>query len=272
MPCTGMAVLDGDDASLINKTTSEIKCSNVEVLRGRDGRDGQHGRDGCDGMPCAQGPTGLQGEPGPTGGPPGAQGQQGARGPPGPQGPGGPAGPRSGGVIYTRWGKSSRPNITGTEMVYTGRAGGSHYTHSGGGANYLCMPLDPEYTLSFLSGVTEHSYVYGTEYQCPLDGSHDHNVPCAVCYVSTRETVLMIPAKTSCPNSWTREYYGYLMSENKAFERTMFECVDIAQESVPGSEANTNGALFYHVEANCNGMPCPPYDDEKELNCVVCTK
>ena len=257
----------------INSTNGEITCPNVniELLRGRDGRDGQHGRDGRDGMPGTQGPAGPQGEPGPAGGPPGAQGQQGATGPPGPRGPTGSAGPRSGGVTYIRWGKSSCPNVTGTEMVYTGRAGGSYYSH-GGGANYLCMPLDPQYTLVHSSGVRDHSYVYGTEYQYPLDGSHDHNVPCAVCYVSTRETVLMIPAKSSCPTSWTREYCGYLMSSHKAHGRTMFECVDKAQESVPGSEANTNGALFYHVEANCNGMPCPPYDDEKELNCVVCTK
>ena len=54
----------------------------------------------------------------------------------------GPAGPRSGGVTYTRWGKSSCPNITGTELVYSGRTGGSHYQH-GGAANYLCMPTDP---------------------------------------------------------------------------------------------------------------------------------
>ena len=267
-----MAAQNGDGTSLINKTTSEISCTNIEVLRGRDGRDGQHGRDG---MPGAQGPPGPQGEPGPAGGPPGSQGQQGAKGPPGPQGPGGSAGPRSGGVTYTRWGKSSCPNVTGTEMVYTGRAGGSHYTHSGGAANYLCMPLDPEYTLSHSTGVRDHSYVYGTEYQGPLESSTDHNVPCAVCYVSTRETVLMIPAKTSCPTSWTREYHGYLMSDYKDYKRTMFECVDRDQESVPGSEGSPggiHGALFYHVEANCNGMPCPPYDDEKELNCVVCTK
>ena len=61
---------------------------------------------------------GPPGEPGPAGGPPGHQGQPGARGTPGPQGDVGPAGPRSGGVTYIRWGKSSCPNIAGTELVY----------------------------------------------------------------------------------------------------------------------------------------------------------
>ena len=241
------------------------------MLRGRDGRDGQNGRDGRVGMPGAQGPPGPPGEPGEAGGPPGPQGQIGARGPPGPQGAVGPVGPRSGGVTYTRWGKSSCPNVTGTELVYTGRAGGSHYSHSGGGANYLCMPLDPEYTLPHQAGVMGYSYVYGAEYELPIQGTHNHNVPCAVCYVSTRETVLMIPAKISCLTSWTREYYGYLMSAVIVNYRTLFECVDEDQESLPNSEANTDGSTFQHVEATCNGMPCPPYDTQKELNCVVCT-
>ena len=241
------------------------------MLRGRDGRDGQNGRDGRDGLPGAQGPQGPRGEPGPAGGPPGPRGQPGARGATGPQGPVGPTGPRSGGVTYIRWGKSSCPNIAGTELVYSGRAGGSHYQHAGA-ANYLCMPTDPQYTLRYRAGVQGKMYVYGTEYQDPLQGSNDHNVPCAVCAVSTREMVLMIPAKTSCPTSWTREYYGYLMSQHRSHHPSLYECVDRDQESLPGSQANTNGALFYHVEANCNGMPCPPYDAQKELNCVVCTK
>ena len=106
---------------------------------------------------------------------------------------------------------------------------------------------------------------------------HNFNVPCAVCYATTRAAAMMIPAKTTCPQSWTREYYGYLMSAYKGRSthphyRTMFECVDKDPDSIPGSAADTDGALFYHVEANCNGMPCPPYDPQKELNCVVCTK
>jgi hypothetical protein len=58
--------------------------------------------------------------------------------------------------------------------------------------------------------------LWGAEYQFRENlNSHlnNYNVPCAVCYVSTRTSVLMIPAKTQCPSSWTREYYGYLTSE-----------------------------------------------------------
>ena len=264
-----------EERSLEVSNGSEASCSNVEILRGRDGRDGDSGRDGRDGLPGAQGPQGPKGEPGPAGRPPGPQGQPGARGATGPQGPVGPVGPRSGGVIYTRWGNSSCPTIAGTELVYSGTAGGTYYSQKGGAANYLCMPLDPEYTLPYQAGFRNHNYVYGAEYSSPIQGTHEHNVPCAVCAVSTREMVLMIPAKISCPTSWTKEYYGYLMSDHKIHHRSMYTCIDRGQESLPGSHNNANGAygaLFYHVEASCNGMACPPYDPQKELNCVVCTK
>ena len=218
----------------------------IEVLRGRDGRDGR------DGVP---GPHGLQGH----------RGDQGVAGPPG---------PRNGGVVYTRWGKSSCPNITGTTLMYAGRAGGTHYSQKGGAANHLCMPDDPDY-LSYQPGVQGLNYVYGTEYEPgggPLRAVTQHNVPCAVCYVSTRVAVTMIPAKTQCPSTWTLEYSGYLMSEYRNHHRTMYECVDKNPDSVPGSAPNTDGALLHHVEASCNGMLCPPYDPQKELTCAVCTK
>ena len=219
----------------------------IEVLQGRDGRDGR------DGVP---GPHGLQGQ----------KGDQGVAGPPG---------PRNGGVVYTRWGKSSCPNVTGTILVYAGRAGGTYFAHKGGAANYLCMPDDPDY-LSYQPGVQGYNYVYGAEYEPgggPLEAVTQHNVPCAVCYASTRVAVTMIPAKTQCPSTWTLEYFGYLMSEhNTNHYRTMYECVDKNPDSVPGSASSTNGVLFYHVEASCNGMLCSPYDPQKELTCAVCTK
>ena len=175
-------------------------------------------------------------------------------------------------MVYTRWGNSGCPNIAGTELVYTGRAGGSFFDQRGGGANYLCLPMDPEYNLTSTAGVQGDSPVWGAEYQDPVVGAHQDDVPCAVCHVTTRETVLMIPAKASCPTSWTEEYDGYLMSERDTTRRTMFVCVDREQESIPGTGANTNGALFYHTEAHCTSLPCPPYNNNQELNCVVCTK
>ena len=43
-----------------------------------------------------------------------------------------------------------------------------------------------------------------------LSRLYDQHVPCAVCHVSTRAAVLMIPAWLHCPSQWTLEYTGYL--------------------------------------------------------------
>ena len=191
----------------------------------------------------------------------------------------GPPGPTTSGVVYTRWGKTTCPNTTGTQLLYAGRAAGSDHRERGGGANHLCLPERPQYSTYTAGTQSGRAYLYGVEYQTgagyansPLISVHDHNVPCAVCYTSTRETVVMIPARLTCPSSWTREYYGYLMTEKHDHHRSTFECVDQSPQSVPGSAPNTNGVLFYHTEVKCNGIPCPPYDTQKEVMCVVCTK
>ena len=115
-----------------------------------------------------------------------------------------------------------------------------------------------------------------TEYEVysgPISSAvQNDNAPCAVCYVPTRETVLMLPARLECPSSWTFEYTGYLMTTRHGNNhyRTMYECVDKNPTTIPGSAADTNGAVFYHVEATCNGLPCGPYDPQKEITCAVC--
>ena len=193
-------------------------------------------------------------------------------------GPPGPSGQRNGGVVFTRWGQTTCPTTNDTESLYKGKAAGSYYSETGGGANYICLPNEPEF-LSYTPGVYQwQSYIYGAEYQSygnsgPFSPINNHNVPCVVCYVSTRVSYLMIPAKITCPKTWITEYQGYLMAENYDHKRNaVYECVDKYPESIPGSAASTNGALFYHVQAQCNGLLCPPYDNDKELACVVCTK
>ena len=62
------------------------------------------------------------------------------------------------------------------------------------------------------------------------------------------------------------------MSEHYNNHRTMFECVDREPESVPGSGGALPRTHFVAVEASCSGLTCPPYDPQKELLCVVCTK
>ena len=122
-------------------------------------------------------------------------------------------GPRTGGATYVRWGRTTCPNVTGTMLVYKGRAAGSSWSHKGGGGNYQCVTEEPE-TFSFGPGTFDAAYIYGAEYEMfgnvPSASlpNHNHDVPCAVCYIAPRETVLMIPGRYTCPSGWTREYYG----------------------------------------------------------------
>ena len=182
--------------------------------------------------------------------------------------------------MYIKWGRTTRPSTSGTQLLYAGRAAGSNFRENRGGANYICLPEQPQYSTYTAGQQTSRAYLHGAEYETggpgetgPLSSFNNHNVPCAVCYTSRRETVVMIPARITCPSSWTREYYGFLMAENSRHRRTMFERVDHSPQSVPGSIANTEGALFYHTEVKCGyGIPCPPYVAQKEVMCVVCTK
>ena len=158
----------------------------MEVLRGRDGRDGvngvkgEQGEIGLPGLPGSKGDPGVQGIAGPRG-PVGEKGMRGDPGLRGLQGEQGPQGPVTGGVIYTRWGRTNCSTDQGTQLLYAGRAGGTRYDHKGGAANYLCMPDDPDH-LQYQSGVQGQSYVAGIEYYYSslpsLSSNNYHNVPC----------------------------------------------------------------------------------------------
>lgn len=236
------------------------------LLKGRDGRDGKDGIPGAQGRDGRNGKDGARGPKGPRG-PQGPSGQNGARGPPG----------RSrGGVEYIRWGKTSCPS--GANIVYKGRIGGEYYNHYGGGANYVCVPEVPDY-LNYKPGRQNTAFIFGAEYEVntfnPLSKGHlhDHDAPCVSCYVKTRSSKLMIPATYKCPSGWTREYYGYLMTEYHGHRNNrVYICVDKDAEAVAGSKPNHNGALLYPVSGHCGSLPCRPYRQDLELTCVVCTK
>ena len=184
-------------------------------------------------------------------------------------------------MTYTRWGRTSCPNDTEAQLVYSGRAGGTNYNAGGGSAEKICLPDDPDYIPGSvdISNQVQKSSVEGVEYEVPYSGQstplqhlHDQNAPCAVCDVLTRARVIMVPAKTVCPPSWTREYYGYLMTEHDIHYRSSYTCVDINPEVVSGEGSDRDTSLFYHTVTDCNGLLCPPYEDNRMLSCVVCTK
>ena len=223
------------------------------------------------------GPPGIKGENG-TIGSPGSTGPIGPKGAAGQKGMKGDKEERNEGSVYVRWGHDECPSTA--ELVYSGRAGGPHYTHAGGGSNPQCLPLDPNFLTPISGNQGFRGLMYGAEYETFTDsnsyvhGRQSLDVPCAVCHVSNRTAVYMLPANYTCPTGWTREYYGYLMSSNHASNRhrTQFTCIDIALKSVVGSSETKYGLLFFFVEGRCGSLPCPPYDNNRELSCAVCTK
>ena len=175
-------------------------------------------------------------------------------------------------MVYTRWGRTICPNNTGSVLLYDGIMAASTRLKTGGGANYLCLPHTPQYikpiSPQYFSNISATEYVDNTFGQMIY-----HDPPCAVCYTSTKAVQIMIPAKTTCPISWTVEYVGYLMSEWSDNKRNaVYECVDINPEVLPGSAPMHLGSVIHFVKTSCTGIPCPPYNTKNALNCVVCTK
>ena len=174
-------------------------------------------------------------------------------------------------VTYIRWGNSTCPY--GIDTIYSGVVAGSEHHDEGAAVDPLCLPPNPQY-LKYQSSYQGYARLYGAEYKLPngspLDHSHDRNVPCALCQVYGRTNKIMIPSHYECPAGWRREYYGYLMAGHKIHKAaTQYTCMDESVEQIPRSAANTNGYLFYTVEAFCgHHIPC----SDKELTCVVCTK
>jgi len=153
---------------------------------------------------------------------------------------------------------------------------------------YVYRPIDPQWK-NYVNGSQTHTVaIYGVEYEFSAtypgnlfsknnNGGNRlaHNpAPCAVCYVGGRSTVLMIPARTQCPDGWTTEYAGYLVSEwtVSSRKRSNYVCWDEAPEVVVGGSYNQNQALIYPVEVQCGSLPCSLYINGRELTCIVCSK
>ena len=156
-------------------------------------------------------------------------------------------------------------------------AGSDH--REGGTATYLCLHPQPEFLLTTAGLQDLRGRLYGTEYEALSDpptfsSMLRHEAPCAVCHTPARCTTITIPGRISCPTSWTREYYGYLMNNARRSEQKsrVPVCIDENAESVPGSATPHVRSLLYFIEATCLGINCPPYFDGAEITCAVCTK
>jgi hypothetical protein len=168
---------------------------------------------------------------------------------------------------YVRWGNSQCP--ADAQLVYSGLVGGSEHTQSGGGSNYLCLTMSPVFSSNNNAG--GYAYLYGAEYET-YDAHMQMDPVCAVCR-SSHATTIMIPGTNVCTAGWTKQYDGFLMAEYISHHyRTEFVCVDSMMEQRLGSGADLNGALFYFTQAKCGSLPCTPYENNRVVTCVVCSK
>lgn len=164
------------------------------------------------------------------------------------------------------------------EWCTTGAAVGSDH-REGGTSTYLCLHNQPEFLRTSAGLQDLRGRLYGTEYevlQSPpaFSSMLRHDVPCSVCHTPTRSTKIIIPGRITCPASWTREYYGYLMSDAwyTSQKGKVPVCIDENAESIPGSATANIRSLLYFIETTCIGIACPPYFEGAEITCVVCTK
>ena len=188
----------------------------------------------------------------------------------------------TGTTTYIRWGRKDCETKTGTSLIYHGYAAGSWYSHSGNGVGPICLPAPKSQPLEYNDyvqpGLQRMSLLYGAEYETQyfqhLSEKHNYNIPCALCEVNGRTTTLMLPGLKSCPNGWTEEYHGYLMSNaHNHASQTQYTCVDEHMKGLKGTQANDDGLLLYTIEIDNHPSLCPPFDGSgQELSCAVCTK
>ena len=184
------------------------------------------------------------------------------------------------GDVYVRWGKAVCPSNSTTIKLYNGRTAVSHAGHSGGGANPLCLPMQPSY-LQHNDKQQNGAFIYGAYYYTSSGPPYAQGlrevsfrrIPCSVCFTPDVHTHVMVPGRYTCPDHFKPEYYGYLFS---AYYRTYsinYICVDHEPSSI-GTQSGS-GASLYTVEIECGSLRCESKDGgyvaNREATCVVCT-
>ncbi|CAC5405234.1 unnamed protein product [Mytilus coruscus] len=142
----------------------------------------------------------------------------------------------------------------------------------GGPANTLCLPDNPEIPTS---SYTYHAIdLYGTEYETNFfrNNSQDEDMPCALCRNNGSSSSVMIPGRRTCYAGWNMEYTGILAAGSHGHSASNFICVDKDPEYIRSGKASDNGHLMYVVNVKCGSLPCPPYEENRQVYCVVCSK
>lgn len=176
---------------------------------------------------------------------------------------------------FTNWGRNDCPSTS--TLVYQGYVGGAHYSHSGSGANTLCLTNSPVWAV-FNDADHNGALVYAAEFEtsgyglASLVGLHNYDPVCAVCEVDGANETMMIPGTTNCPSGWTKQYGGYLMANHYTQRKSEYVCVN-ASPMTTGTNSDCNGTLWYPTETEMGALvQGSPYFQDREMTCVVCTQ
>jgi hypothetical protein len=208
------------------------------------------------------------------------------------------------GPTYVRWGRRSCP--TSAVELYVGHAangpgtpcaGANSVECRAGGYNFVCLHGAPQYddqNEHWISVTRTGERLFRVEYSTRMSSLwqlwdlHNEDVPCAVCQSTHSLAVLMQPGSAQCPQAWSAEYTGFIMSEPQAGHRkTENVCVDEQPEKDTWSDSMYNeGLRLAPVEIRSvkhrDDAPTPGsfdvdvlekkgYGNHAEIRCVVCT-
>lgn len=112
-------------------------------------------------------------------------------------------------------------------------------------------------------------YVYGRNI------TSEKAISCAQCFVEGRTSPTTFAGRTTCPQEWTLEYKGYMMTKDRRGRKGDFVCLDV--DSRPSDldilvlEKTDKQDFISDVKLSCGTLPCDKYENDKLLPCVVCT-
>lgn len=153
--------------------------------------------------------------------------------------------------VFTIWGSRTCPS--NSHRIYEGFVAGSHYGHSGGGANPVCMTVNGVAPHGFSDGNQDGNLLYGAEYENTgaLDKNANGDAACAVCEytVPQQQVYIQWGRSASCSNDHSHVYSGLVLSTSHSQQKSLSLCVDLKREvHRASSQGDENGALLYTTE------------------------